>query len=127
MQITLLKNTPNLIVSSFNFLVSENISLTTSVSILYDIYTMKTINISLPKSLSEQISYQVKIGNYASISEFIREGARKLLSGYPISFTSEAEEEILKISRQPKKDDLVFDSSKTPVSKMFAQLKKAKV
>lgn len=88
---------------------------------------MQTINISLPTALNEQISSQVKAGNYASVSEFIREAVRKLLGISPTVFLPEAEEEILKISQSAPARDLVFDSGKVSVKKMFTKLRKAKV
>jgi len=88
---------------------------------------MQTINISLPETLAKQINYQVKNGNYASVSEFIREATRKLLGITPTNFLPQAEEEILKISRTNPSADLVFDTRKTSVKKMFSRLKKAKV
>ncbi len=88
---------------------------------------MRTLNISLPQSLAQQVSWQVKTGNYASVSEFIREAVRKLLGINPTTFSKEAEEEILKVSQISPSKDFVFDSSKTPAKKMFSQLKKAKV
>lgn len=88
---------------------------------------MRTLNISLPQSLAQQVNWQVQTGNYASVSEFIREAVRKLLGITPTTFAKEAEEEILKISKTSPTQDFVFDSSKIPVKKMFTKLKKAKV
>ena len=88
---------------------------------------MQTINISLPAALNEQISSQVKAGNYASVSEFIREAVRKLLGISPTAFLPEAEEEILKISQISPAHDLAFDTGKTPLKKIFTKLRKMKV
>lgn len=88
---------------------------------------MQTINISLPKNLFEQIRLQTQLGSYASISEFIREASRYLLRSSSVDFTQEAQAEILKISKQSLKDDLVFNLKKTTTKKIFQKLKKTKI
>ena len=83
----------------------------------------KTINISLPKALSEQIRYQVKEGGYASISEYIRVAIRSFLKTSS-GFSPGAEEEILRLSQASTKKDLKFDSKKQSVSQFLEQITK---
>ncbi|OGD54405.1 hypothetical protein A3J78_00075 [Candidatus Beckwithbacteria bacterium RBG_13_35_6] len=81
----------------------------------------QTINISLPKQLFDQIRTQVNEGGYVSISEFIRESVRNLLKA-STAFSTQAEEEILKISKTKINKDKKFDSEKTTVAEMFNKL-----
>lgn len=72
---------------------------------------MMTINISLPKTMYEDAKKAIAAKRYASVSEFIRDALRDVL--YPRvtvnGFTPEFEERVLKASKSPKKDDLVWD------------------
>ena len=81
----------------------------------------KTMNISVPKNLADQVQFQVKLGEYVSVSEFIREAIRDLLRKKQ-GFASEAEKEILKISQSPTKPDYKFDSKKTNANQMLKSI-----
>ena len=63
-----------------------------------------TINITLPTRLKKEIQNQVKKGMYTSVSEFIRNAVRNLLTSpattYNLPFSPEAEKEILKAEKQ---------------------------
>ena len=87
-------------------------------------YMTQTINISLPKTLSDQIREQVKSGRYVSISEYIRDAVRNFL-GSSTAFSQKAEDEILKIAKTPYKNDLKFDTGKTTIDKAFEKIEKS--
>ena len=84
---------------------------------------IQTINISLPKNLSDQIRSEVKKRGYVSVSEFIREAVRNYLHA-STSFSEKAEKEIIKIAKSSSKKDIGFNSQKTSVPKMFEKIEK---
>lgn len=72
---------------------------------------MTTINISLPTSMYKDTKRLLARRGYASISEAVRDALRPIL--YPHltenGFTSEFEDQVLKASEEPRKNDLVWN------------------
>jgi putative addiction module CopG family antidote len=77
-----------------------------------------TINISLPKGLSELANQQVKAGYYSSISEVIRDALRKMLME-PAVPTFKMSEKAEKIAAQAEKE---YREGKTKIIKSFTEL-----
>jgi len=75
----------------------------------------QTINVSLPKNLTDLARAQVKAGMYSSLSEVIRDAMRRMLNPRPKitvnGFTEEFENEVLAASESPQDKDLVFESA----------------
>jgi len=75
---------------------------------------MATINISLPKEMHEDAKKLLKKGRYASISEVVRDGLRRLLDqNQEITengFTREFEEAVLQSEAEPRNRDLVWET-----------------
>lgn len=86
---------------------------------------MTTINISLPTSLYADIKKLMASRGYASISEFMRYAARKIV--YPTltenGFTPEFEEAVLRSDASPRDKDLVWNTPEE-IDAYFANLKK---
>ncbi len=89
---------------------------------------MKTINISLPKSLLEEAKSALKKKHYASISELMRDALRQLLqeedpnaksvNGFPNWF----EDKILESEKNPKGNDIVLETEED-IDNYFRHLK----
>ena len=69
----------------------------------------QTINISLPKGLSDLANQQVQAGYYSSVSEVIRDALRKLLLEPPIP-TFKMSKRAEKVAAQAEKE---YRESKT--------------
>jgi len=77
-----------------------------------------TINISLPKALSDLANQQVQAGYYSSISEVIRDALRKMLMEPAVpTFKKSAKAE--KVAAQAEKE---YREGKTKIIKSFTEL-----
>lgn len=74
-----------------------------------------TINISLPKSLLDDVKKMLSARGYSSVSELVREALRDMV--YPNltenGFTPEFEEEVLRRAAESTENDIEWDG-KTP-------------
>lgn len=85
----------------------------------------KTINVSLPQSLSDLAQEQVNQGYFASISEVVRTALREFLDvAKPKSKHDRFVEKVLKASAEPLEDDIVLETDEDFES-YFASLRKA--
>ena len=85
-----------------------------------------TINISLPKEMYKKAKKLVAEGKYASISEVVRAGLRRVTedadqiteNGFPNWF----EDKVLEAENEPRKNDIVLKSEKD-IENYFKHLK----
>lgn len=87
---------------------------------------MATVNISLPKEMYEDAKKLLKKGRYASISELVRDGLRKILSKEEEitenGFTREFEEAVLRSDAEPEENDIVLETEED-IDNYFRHLK----
>lgn len=81
----------------------------------------------MPSELKKAINQLVARGWYASISELIREGTRRVIETSPKltvnGFTEEFESEVLKAAKEPIDKDLVWETGED-IDKYFNKLKR---
>lgn len=70
-----------------------------------------TVNISLPKTMYDDAKKIMLLRGYSSLSELMRDSLRKVL--YPPTtvngFTPEFEDRVLEASKEPLKNDIVWN------------------
>lgn len=73
---------------------------------------MTTINISLPKSMYQDVKRTMIVRRYSSTSELVRDALRKLIYGEITEngFTPEFEELVLKAESEPMENDQVWET-----------------
>ena len=88
---------------------------------------MTTINISLPKNMYKDVKRAVKVRNYTSISEMIRDSLKdSLYKKLTINgFTPEVEDEILAAAAEPDENDIVLETEED-ITNYFKYLRKPK-
>ncbi len=86
---------------------------------------MATINISIPQGMYEDAKKLMVKKRYASISELVRDGLRKIM--YPEltenGFTKEFEDEVLRRSALPDDNDIALETDED-IHNYFLHLKK---
>lgn len=74
-----------------------------------------TVNISLPKSMFEDVKKAMVARRYTSVSEIVRDGLRKILYEQDLTengFTLSFEDEILKSAAEPMEKARVWETEK---------------
>src|SRR5207248_1297591 len=93
-------------------------------NLCYTICIMATINISLPQSMYNDAKKLLAKHRYASISELVREGLKRVL--YPEitenGFTKEFEDKVLEAADEPTDKDEVWETPED-VNRFFSKLK----
>ena len=88
-----------------------------------------TTNISMPRGLYDQAKAQAKKYHYNSVSELIRDSLRWWMNGNLTrnGFTPEFEEEILRRSRQSKKNDIEWNGKESDLITYVEGKKRSKL
>ena len=87
-----------------------------------------TINVTMPRQLMNLVRREVKVGLYTSVSELLREGARRVVTRKGEltinGFTSEFEEEVLEAAAEPVDESDVWDGKGSFVQWALADRRK---